>query len=108
MPKWFKKASALIISLTEEYKLTLPGKFQSYIKTGKPLIGILLGDAAEMIEENKLGVIANPSNIESIANAFKKMNQMIENGESLECGKRAKHLSSQIFNREKLISRLSE
>jgi glycosyltransferase involved in cell wall biosynthesis len=108
MPNWFKKASALIISLTEEYKLTLPGKFQSYIKTGKPLIGILLGDAAEMIEEHKLGVVSNPSEIESIANAFKKMNQMIENGESLECGKRAKHLSSQIFNREKLISRLSE
>jgi glycosyltransferase involved in cell wall biosynthesis len=108
MPKWFKKASALIISLTEEYRLTLPGKFQSYIKTGKPLIGILLGDAAEMIEEYKLGVISNPSKIESIADAFNKMNQMIENGESLECGKRAKHLSSQIFNREKLISRLSE
>ena len=53
MPNWFAKADALIISLTDQYCLTLPGKFQSYIKTGKPLLGILNGEARELIRSGK-------------------------------------------------------
>jgi glycosyltransferase involved in cell wall biosynthesis len=106
MPNWYKKASALVISLTAEYKLTLPGKFQSYIKTGKPLIGVLLGDAAEMIEEHSLGVVSDPSDVSSIAEAFRKMNEMLDAGEGAECGKRARELSATLFNRKVLIDEL--
>lgn len=108
MPKWFAQADVLIISLTDKYSLTLPGKFQSYIKTGKPLLGILNGEARELIEEYEIGYVAGPSKLEEIISAFRRMRDMCESGQSMDFGVRAKRLSKSMFDREKLISRLWE
>ena len=106
MPKWFVQADALIISLTDKYSLTLPGKFQSYIKTGKPLLGILNGEARELIKEFDIGCVAEPSDIEEIISAFRKMRDVCESGQSVDFGERAKRLSKSMFDRDKLISQL--
>jgi len=106
MPKWFAQADALIISLTDKYSLTLPGKFQSYIKTGKPILGILNGEARELIEEFKIGATAEPGELEGIVGAYKRMASMLASGEGHECGKRAKRLSDERFNRDALIRQL--
>ena len=106
MPRWFAQADALIISLTPEYQLTLPGKFQSYIKTGKPILGILLGDARELIEEHQLGVTAPPDDLDAIADAFRRMAELIKRGAGPACGARARQLSEQMFDRTRLIAAL--
>jgi glycosyltransferase involved in cell wall biosynthesis len=106
MPKWFAQADALIISLTDKYSLTLPGKFQSYIITGKPLFGILNGEARELIEEYEIGYVAGPSKLEEIISAFRRMRDMCESGQSTDFGERAKRLSKSMFDRKKLISKL--
>lgn len=106
MPNWFAQADALIISLTDQYSLTLPGKFQSYIKTGKPLLGIINGEARELIEENDIGFTANPDDIEAIAESYRKMYSVARNGEAIAYGNRAKELSATMFNRERLIKKL--
>ena len=106
MPKWFAQADALIISLTDKYCLTLPGKFQSYIKTGKPLLGSLNGEARELIDEFRIGCTANPDNVDEIAETYKVMARMFNDGEGLLCGQRAKALSDRMFNRDVLIGKL--
>ena len=106
MPNWFAKADALIISLTDQYSLTLPGKFQSYIKTGKPLLGIINGEARELIEENNVGFTANPDDIDAIAESYRKTYFVVRNGEAAAYGNRARELSATMFNREKLIRKL--
>ena len=106
MPNWFAKADALIISLTDKYCLTLPGKFQSYIKTGKPILGIINGEARELIEENDIGFTANPDDISAIADAYRKMHSVVRNGEATSYGTRAWELSTTMFNRDKLIMKL--
>lgn len=106
MPKWFAQADVLIISLTDRYSLTLPGKFQSYIKTGKPLLGILNGEARELIEEYNIGHVANPEDVDEIAGAFKRMRDACESGEGAALGERAKRLSNSMFKRDVLIARL--
>lgn len=98
MGKWFALADVLIISLTSEYRLTLPGKFQSYIKTGKPLLGILQGDARKMIEDENLGATADPEDVDSIATAFREF----PFEKAGEMGARCLALSSARFDREKL------
>ena len=108
MPKWFAQSDVLIISLTDKYSLTLPGKFQSYIKTGKPLLGILNGEARELIEEYEIGYVAGPSKLEEIISAFRRMRDMCESGQSTDFGERAKRLSKSMFDRKKLISQLWE
>lgn len=106
MAQWYKKADVLIISLTSEYSLTLPGKFQSYIKTGKALLGILKGDAREMIEENGLGQVAEPDDIKSIAQGFVLSYNGVLSGETRNSGIRARKLSAEEFNRTLLIGKL--
>ena len=106
MPKWFAQADALIISLTDKYSLTLPGKFQAYIKTGKPLLGILNGEARELIEEYEIGYVAEPADIDKIVSAFRGMRDMCESGQCAAFGERAKRLSKSMFDRKKLISQL--
>ena len=108
MPKWFAQADVLIISLTDRYSLTLPGQFQSYIKTGKPLLGILNGEARELIEEYNIGHVASPGDVKEISAAFLRMYDACKSGEGTEFGGRAKSLSNSMFDREVLIARLWE
>ena len=106
MPQWFAKAGVLIISLTDKYCQTLPAKFQSYIKTGKPIFGILNGEANDLIKEFKLGCTSNPDDLDEIAAKFREMARMSRSGEGKVCGERAKKLSAEMFNRESSIMRL--
>lgn len=108
MPEWYSIADVLIISLTKQYQLTLPGKFQSYIRTGKPILGVLLGDAREMIDNHNLGFTADPDDIEGISNAFKLAAKAVSNSSLSEYRTRAFELSKKMFNREKLISTLRQ
>lgn len=100
MPKWFAKSDVLIISLTDKYCQTLPAKFQSYIKTGKPIFGILNGEANDLIKEFRLGCTSSPDDLGEIAAKFKAMAAMSRSGEGKACGERAKALSNDMFNRE--------
>lgn len=106
MPEWYAKADVLIISLTDRYCLTLPGKFQTYIKTGKPLLGFLNGEARELIDEFDIGRTACPDDLCGIAEAYRDMAGMLYNGDGAKCGDRARALSEKMFNRELLIKRL--
>ena len=106
MPKWFANADALIISLTDQYSLTLPGKFQTYIKTGKPLLGFINGEARELIDENGIGFTANPDDIDAMSNAYLKLYQAVRRDQSVVYGERAIELSRSMFDRGKLIKKL--
>lgn len=106
MPSWFANADVLIISLSDKYGMTLPGKFQTYIKTGKSILGILTGEARDLIAGFKLGEVASPDNLDEIAEKFSSMHEMSRSGEGKMCGERAKWLSERMFNRELLIRKL--
>lgn len=106
MPKWFAQADVLIISLTNKYCLTLPGKFQSYIKTGRPLMGVLNGEANEFIKEFDIGRVSDPDDCDAIAKTYVEMANVVRNGEGLEMGKKAMALSREIFDRDRLINQL--
>ena len=45
MPSFFVHADALLVSLSDckAFEMTIPGKIQSYLSTGVPLIGMLNG-----------------------------------------------------------------
>ncbi len=119
MPKWYAQADALIISLTDAYRLTLPGKFQSYLKTGKPLLGFISGATRLFIEGEpvpgvekkkdfgRLGWTSAPDDVEEIASAYRKMDDSIRNGQGNVFGENCKRLSEHFFDRETQINRLA-
>jgi glycosyltransferase involved in cell wall biosynthesis len=49
---------------------TIPAKFQAYLAAGRPILGILAGAAAEMIEREGLGFLADPESLEAVTQGF--------------------------------------
>lgn len=62
---------------------TEPFKIQSYLNSGKPILGILKGAGREIIEENELGICADPDDIEDIAHSFKQILKLNAEDKSL-------------------------
>ena len=120
MQKWFAQADALIISLTDAYQLTLPGKFQSYLKTGKPLLGFISGATRLFIEGvpvpgvesgetfGRLGWTAVPDDVQGIASAYRTMAESVRSGQGKLFGENCRRLSERLFSRGKQIERLRE
>lgn len=108
MPKWFAQADVLLISLIKEYQLTFPAKFQSYIKTGKPLLGIIEGDVKRFIADERLGWTAAPDNLNEIAAVYRRAADEVRNGKDAEFGRNAVALSERMFDRTRCISMLIE
>lgn len=57
MPVYYKMADAMLITLKSGSAIseTLPGKMQTYMAAGKPVIGSIDGDANEVIKKSKCG-----------------------------------------------------
>lgn len=57
MPNFYTKADAMLVTLKADpvLSLTLPGKVQSYMAVGKPIIGAIDGETAAVIKEAGCG-----------------------------------------------------
>lgn len=107
MPEFFQQADALLISLKDEpiFSLTIPGKLQSYLMVGKPILAMLNGEGARLVTESGCGIACNAGNGKCLADAVLKLkNLSIEKRQVM--GIRGRELSKTEFDREKLISRL--
>lgn len=108
MYAYLSASDVLIISLVDKpvFDLTIPSKFQAYISIGKPLLGIINGETARLINENNIGHCASPGSLDEIAAAFEKLYKMRK--EDLQAlGERAKVLSKTEFDRTTLINKLT-
>ena len=58
MPSIFAHADCLLVSLKDEiaYNMTIPGKIQTYLSTGVPIIGMLNGEGSKVIKESGAGL----------------------------------------------------
>lgn len=61
MPSLYIGADALLVTLKKSniFAMTIPGKVQSYLAAGRPLLGMLDGEGAEVIEEAKAGLVCS-------------------------------------------------
>ncbi len=100
-------SDALLLPLIsdEGIQKTEPFKIQSYLKSGKPILGIINGSGKEIIEENKLGLCSNPDNIEDIACSFKNIIEFAREN-SAEVAINAANLMNTRFNRRMIYENL--
>jgi len=77
MPKYFACVDALLVSLKKSniFSITIPGKLQSYLACGRPIIGSLDGVGAEIIREAKAGFTSNAEDAISLADQIIKLFQ---------------------------------
>ena len=107
MSRYYKASDFLIISLIDKpiFEVTVPAKTQTYIAAKKPILAIINGDVAEIVKENKLGVCANPSDIQNIRSAFEKCINMPESIRS-EFSINNLTLLETTFNKDNIINKL--
>mgnify|MGYP003290867794 FL=1 len=69
MPKYYAMADAMLVTMIKNpvISLTLPGKVQSYMAAGKPLLGAIDGETRLVIEEAGCGLCGDAENSEQLA-----------------------------------------
>ena len=74
MPNLYSIADAMLITMKTDpiLSFTLPGKIQSYLAAGKPIIGAVDGETRRVIEEANCGYCGNSENVEQLAENVRK------------------------------------
>lgn len=107
MPEFFKGADALLVSLKAEpiFAMTIPGKVSAYLSAGRPILAMIDGEGARVIEEAGAGLVA-PAGASSLlarqALAMADLPPEARQG----MGRRAKAYARREFDRATLISQL--
>jgi len=107
MASYYKASDFLIISLIDEpiFSVTVPAKTQTYIAAKKPILAIINGDTASIIQDNNLGLYADPSKIDAISTLFQRCIDMSQT-EIQNFSNENDRLLATIFNKEKAIGKL--
>lgn len=107
MPKYFSCVNGLVISLknSDIFSRTIPGKLQSYLACGKPIIGSLNGVGADIIKESGSGFVGSAESVDELVDAIIKLynTPLIE---QTRMGLNARKYFDQEFERERLLDKL--
>ena len=107
MPSFFKHADVMLVSLKGEpvFSLTIPGKIQSYLAAGLPIVAMLNGEGAEVIERAGAGITCKAGDAQALASAILRM-ASLPDAQRREMGRNGRLFSAAEFDRTKLIDQL--
>lgn len=107
MPSFYRHADALLVSLKPDpiFSMTIPGKVQSYLAAGVPIIAMLDGEGARVIEQGGAGIVCPAGDSTGLASAVSRLAAMPAN-ERAQMSRNGLHLSAAEFDRTMLIDRL--
>lgn len=105
MPRYYEMADAMVVTLTsEEYiSLTLPGKVQTYMAAGKPILASANGEISAVISESNCGFCAEAENVEEFVEVVIKF---LEYNEKAKLGENAKEYYQRNFTRDMFMNKL--
>ena len=74
MPKYYAMADAMLITMQKDeiISLTLPGKIQTYMAAGKPIIGAIDGETSIIVNEAECGICGAAEDAEMLAESVRK------------------------------------
>ena len=107
MPYFFSNSDCLFLSLKRNkiFSLTIPGKVQAYLASGKPIIAMIDGEAAKVINESGAGFVCESENPQALADIIRKL--MTCSKEKLdEFGKNGINYYNNQFKREVLFKKI--
>ncbi len=80
MPGFYEKADAMLVTLKADpvLSMTLPGKVQSYMAVGKPIIGAIDGETKKVIEDANCGYCGKAEDAEELADNIRKFIQNLQ------------------------------
>ncbi len=107
MADFYSSADALLVTLKEDpvFAMTIPGKVQSYLAAGKPILTMLSGEGSRIVEEARCGYVAESGDYVSFADNIMKMS-ILNDFELSALGRNSKDYYDSKFDRNKLLSQL--
>ena len=109
MPRFYALADVLLVHLKRDplFEITIPSKTLAYLACGRPILGVVSGDPADVIRNAGAGVICPQENPTALARTVRELYAMpAEQRESLgQAGRRA-FLAN--YTRQVLVDRYAE
>lgn len=107
MPSFFKHADALLVALKDEpiFSMTIPGKLQSYLAAGIPVVAMLNGEGSEVVKNSGSGLTCAAGDHAGLATAVLKLSRMTSE-ERATLGRNGLAVSAREFDRETLMNQL--
>lgn len=80
MPSFFAKADVLFMALKDEpiFALTVPSRIQAYMSAGKPIVAMINGEGADLINEADCGWSVHAEDYKSLALLLDKLSNSDE------------------------------
>lgn len=107
MPAYFAAADVLFLALKSDpvFEKTIPGKLQSYLASGKPVLAMLDGEGARVLEESQAGVSVPAGNSAALMHAIEAFAAMPPSA-LLDMQTKARHYYEAHFARNHVLSQL--
>lgn len=107
MPSFYAHADALLVSLKRDpvFSMTIPGKVQSYLMAGIPLLGMLDGEGAAVIRDAQAGLTCEAGDGAGLAQAVLALATM-PTAERQQMGLNGREYAQREFGRAQLMDRL--
>lgn len=109
MPDLFAGADALLVSLRSDpvFALTIPGKVQSYLASGRPVLAMLDGEGARVVMESGAGLAVAAGDSRSLADSAKALAGMTSSQRE-EMGYKGREYAQREFGRQAIFDRLED
>ena len=107
MPTLFASADALLVSLktNDVFEKTIPGKVQAYLASGRPLLGMINGEAARVINESGAGLTCTSGDPAGLANITRALADMAPSLRQV-MGEKGRSYYLQHYSKKHLLERL--
>jgi glycosyltransferase involved in cell wall biosynthesis len=109
MPSFFRAATALLVTLKSDrvFAMTIPGKVQTYLATGLPLIGMLDGEGARVLEQSGAGLVCRAGDGAALADRVLQLVALTPSQRAA-MGARGLEYSHREFDRSRLLTQLED
>lgn len=107
MPGYFAAADVLFLSLRPDpvFERTVPGKLQSYLASGRPVLAMLDGEGAKVLEESGAGMVVPAGNAAALMRAIESF-AVLPKSQLAQMQTHARAYYEQHFARERVLSQL--
>lgn len=109
MPAFFAHADALLATLktSPAFAMTIPGKVQSYLAAGKPILAMLDGEGAAVVRESGAGFAVPSGDAPALADAVRNLMALSPSDRSA-MGQKGKDYAMHEFDRDTVLTHLEQ
>ncbi len=110
MPLWFSKADLLYVSLKDDtlMSMTLPGRVQSYMASGKAILAVANGETADVVRASQGGFVVPAGDAKALAERVRTLTSPESREGLLQLGKNSRKYYEKNFARQPRIEQFKQ